>query len=75
MHDNIYGDWDTKSCSEPQQILTSIAGFDVIVVFMVECQYLSRVAGITIQLQSTTLDIIQALTRWSITSTIVYERQ
>ena len=55
-----YSDWDTANRSEAQQILASITSFEFIVVFMVVYQYLSHMSGITIQLQSTTLDIIEA---------------
>ena len=51
---------DTANRSEAQQILASITSFDFIVVFMVVYQYLSHLSGITTQLQSTTLDIIEA---------------
>ena len=59
-HGDLYSDWDTANRSEAQQILASITSFDFIVVFMVVYQYLSHLSGITTQLQSTTLDIIEA---------------
>ena len=53
-------DWDTTSRSDAQQILASITSFDFVIVFMTIYQYLSHLHGITIQLQKTTLDIIEA---------------
>ena len=58
-HDNIYGDWDITNLKEAQKFLANITGFDFIVVFMISYQYLSHLAGSTIQLQNTTLGIIQ----------------
>ena len=64
LHHNKYGelfsDWDTGSRSDAQQILASITNFGFIVVFMVVYQYLSHLSGITVQLQSTSLDLIKA---------------
>ena len=59
-HGDLYGDWDTNSHSDAQQILNSITTFDFIVVFLTIYQYLSHLSGITIQLQGTCLDIIEA---------------
>ena len=43
-----------------QQILSSITTFEFILVFLLAYQYLSHLSGVTIQLQSSTLDIIEA---------------
>jgi hypothetical protein len=59
-HGVLYADWDTHSRSDAQQILNSITTFDFIVVFLTIYQYLSHLSGITIQLQGTCLDIIEA---------------
>ena len=62
-HGDLYSDWmgwDTASRSEAQQMLASITRFDFLVIFMMIHQYLSHLSGITVQLQSTTLDIIEA---------------
>ena len=55
-----YGDtfvyWDSASRTEAQQIMASITSFEFIVVY----QFLSHLAGITVKLQKSVLDIIQA---------------
>ena len=56
---NLYRDWDAANRSEAQPILVSITSFDFIIIFIVVYQYLSHMSGITTQLQSTTLDIIE----------------
>ena len=58
-HGDLYSDWDTANRRDAQEILASITSFDFIVIFMVVYQYLSHLSGITIQLQSTTLEIIE----------------
>jgi len=55
-----FSDWDTASCSDAQQLLAGITCFEFIVVFLIACQYLSHLAGITVKLQKRTLDIIEA---------------
>ena len=57
---DLYADWDTANRSEAQQILRSITNFEFLVVFMSLYQYLSHLAGITVQLQKSSLDIIKA---------------
>ena len=63
LHHNILSDdyisatWDTESKSKANSLLNGIANF---VVFLTIYQFLSHLAGITIKLQSTTLDIIKA---------------
>ena len=57
---DTYADWDPSSRSDAQQILASITSFEFIVVFMTMYQYLSHLAGITIKLQKTALDIVEA---------------
>ena len=57
MYGDLYSDWDTANRSDAQQIIASTTSFDFIVAFY---QYLSHLSGITTQLQSTTLDIIEA---------------
>ncbi len=61
-HGDLYRDWDTQSRSEAQQILASITGFDFIVIFLMVYHYLAHLSGITVQLQGTAVDIIQAYT-------------
>ena len=57
---DTYADWDTASRSDAQQVLASITSFEFIVVFLTVYQYLSYLAGITVKLQKTTLDIVEA---------------
>ena len=54
----LYSNYDTGNHSEAQQILASIITFEFIAVFMTIYRYLSHLAGITIKLQSTRVDII-----------------
>ena len=59
-HGSLFSDWDAENRSAAQQILSSITTFEFILVFLLAYQYLSHLSGITIQLQSSTLDIIEA---------------
>ena len=54
-----YADWDSASHSDAQQILASITSFEFIVVFLTVYQFLSHLAGITVKLQKTALDIVE----------------
>jgi hypothetical protein len=55
-----FKDWATSDASEAQAILASITSFEFIVTFLIVYQYLSHLSGITIQLQNSTLEIIEA---------------
>ena len=57
---DLYSDWDVHNRSEAQQILASITTFDFIIVFMSIYQYLSHLSGITVKLQNSALDIVEA---------------
>ncbi len=57
---DTYADWDPASRSDAQPILASITSFELIVVFMTMYQYLSHLAGITVKLQRSALDIVEA---------------
>lgn len=59
-HGSLFSDWDADNRSAAQQILSSITTFECILVFLLAYQYLSHLYGITIQLQSSTLDITEA---------------
>ena len=52
--------WDTQSKSKATSLLHSIIDFEFIVVFMIAYQFLSHLSGMTIKLQSSTIDIIEA---------------
>ena len=67
LQDTMFSDWGTDNCSSAQQILSSITNFEFIVVFLLVYQYLSHLSGITVQLQGTTVDIIEAYTLISAT--------
>ena len=56
----LYGDWQAKDRCEAEQIAASITSFGFIITFMTVYQYLSHLHGITIKLQKTTLDIVDA---------------
>ena len=53
-------DWDSSNKSEERQILSSITSFDFMTVFVPVYQYLSHVLGITVKLQRSCLEIIDA---------------
>ena len=52
--------WDTDSKTNANFLLHGVTTFEFIVVFLIIYQYLSHLAGITVKLQSTTMDILQA---------------
>ena len=59
---DVFMDWDSHNRSEAQQLLASITACDFIVVFLIVYQYLSHLSGITVKLQSSSLDIVEAYT-------------
>ena len=60
-HGDNYGDWDSDTQSEAQQLLASITRFDVeVVIFLLVYFHLSILVGITVKLQGNTMDIIAA---------------
>ena len=52
--------WDTDSKSTANSLLHAVTNFQFLVVFLIVYQGLSHLSGITVKLQSTTLDIIEA---------------
>jgi len=61
--------WDVKTKSDAQSYLTAITTFEFIVTFLCVYQLLSHLAGITVKLQSTSIDILKAYADVSILST------
>ena len=61
-HGDVFMDWDSHNRSEAQQLLASITAFDLIFVFLIVYQYLSHLSRITVKLQSSSLDIVEAYT-------------
>ena len=57
---DMYADWDPANRNEAQQMLASITSFEFIVVFMTMYQYLAHLAGITVKLQTATVDFVEA---------------
>lgn len=55
------GDWDTDSKSRATSLLHSLCNFTFIVTFVVTYKLLSRLEGITVELQKEAIDIIQAM--------------
>lgn len=55
-----FADWDSGSHSDAQQILASITSFKFIVVFVTMYQFVSHLAGITVKLHKTALNIVEA---------------
>ena len=54
------GTWDMDSKSQATSLLHSVTDFKFIAVFLTAYQYLSHLAGITVKLQSSTIDIVEA---------------
>lgn len=52
--------WDQDSKSMATSLLHGLTDYDFIVVFLIAYHFLSHLSGITIKLQSTTIDIIDA---------------
>ena len=52
--------WDIKSKREACGLLAGISSFDFIISFMTIYQFLSYLEGITVKIQSTSLDIMKA---------------
>ena len=57
---NTYADWDSTSRSDAQQILASITSFEYIVFFHTLYQFLSHLGVITVKLQKSALDVVEA---------------
>ena len=57
---DIYPDWDGHSRSDASSLLHAITDFSFIVTFLVIYKWLSFLAGITVKLQSSHLDILEA---------------
>ena len=55
-----YADWDYKSKNDASGLLHGLADFNFICTFVIVYLVLSHLEGITIRLQSTTLDILRA---------------
>ena len=75
FQDTVFSDWGTDNRSSAQQILSSITNFEFIVVFLLVYQYLSHLSGITVQLQGTTIDIIEAYTLISATKEVYHKER
>ena len=52
--------WDTESKSKASSLFHALTDFEFIVGFLIVYQFLSHVSGITVKLQSRTLDIVAA---------------
>ena len=52
--------WDADSKINANSLLHGVTTFEFIVIFLIIYQYLSHLAGITVKLQSTTMDILKA---------------
>lgn len=52
--------WDSHSKSEAQSLLHSLATFDFIITFLTVYHFLSHLASITIKLQKSSMDILEA---------------
>ena len=56
----MYADWDSKTKSDANSLLHSITDFSFLVTFVLVYKYLSHLHGVTILLQKTSLDVLQA---------------
>ena len=52
--------WDSKSKTDASGLLTGLTYFGFIVAFLIAYQWLSHLEGITVKLQSSSLDFIEA---------------
>ena len=52
--------WCPDSKSSANSLLHGVTNFDFVIVFLIIYQYLSHLSGITVKLQSTNLDILEA---------------
>ena len=52
--------WDADSKTNANSLLHGVTTFEFSVVFFITYQYLSHLAGITVKLQSSTMDIMEA---------------
>jgi hypothetical protein len=59
-HNYSDANWDPDSKSTANSLLHAVTTFEFITGFLIIYQYLSHLAGISVKLQSTTLDILQA---------------
>ena len=57
---NEFLDWDSKSRQEASGLLAGVTDFTFIVAFLCVYKYLSHLEGITVQLQSRSLDVLKA---------------
>ena len=60
LRNNSYSDWDTANRTEAREILSGLTRFDFMIVFQIIYHCFSHLAGITLQLQSTTQDTVEA---------------
>ena len=58
--DAFTSDWDTKSKADAASLMASLTSFDFIVSFLVVYQMLSHMSAITVKLQRSTIDILEA---------------
>ena len=58
--DNVTTGWEGKYRTEASGLLAGVEQFEFIITFLTVYQYLSHLEGITLKLQSTSLDIIHA---------------
>ena len=52
--------WDMESKNTANSLLHGVTEFQYLVIFLTAYQFLSHLSGITVKLQSSTLDIIKA---------------
>lgn len=52
--------WDTKSTGDASSLLNSLSTFDFVITFITLYELLSHLSGVTVKLQSSTMDIITA---------------
>ncbi|ELT93264.1 hypothetical protein CAPTEDRAFT_211967 [Capitella teleta] len=59
-NNNVTSGWEAKYKAEANSLLNAITNFEFIVVFLIVYNFLSHLEGITVKLQSSSLDIIEA---------------
>ena len=68
----MYADWDSKSKTDACSLLHAITDFTFLVTFMLVYKFLSHMQGVTVLLQKTSLDILEAYSLVSGTCIILY---
>lgn len=62
--------WDASSKTDAVSLLNTLTSFDFIISFLIVYDYLSHLAGITLKLQGTAMDVMKAHHEVSVNGTL-----